>query len=321
MTLNHIRQLMQGDLDALNQLILENLRSDVALINQMGHYIIAGGGKRVRPLILMLAARALNYQGTHHHTLAAVVEYIHTSTLLHDDVVDESATRRGNDTANHVWGNAAAVLVGDFLYSRSFQLMVQPGLMQVLQILSDTTNRIAEGEVMQLLNIHNPDLDEAGYYQVIERKTGILFAAAASLGAVLADAQDYVAPLHEYGLQIGRAFQLVDDALDFDGDSEILGKNVGDDLAEGKPTLPLIYAMQRLDKDGSEMIRQAIIQGDTEHLGQITQLIQQCQALELTRQAAQNAAESAKAAIATLPSSEYKTALIALADLVVSRDH
>ncbi|HIQ40413.1 MAG TPA: octaprenyl diphosphate synthase, partial [Sulfurivirga caldicuralii] len=254
MTLEEIRSLIRDDLAATDQLILDRLASDVVLINQIGHYIISSGGKRLRPLLVLLSARACGYTGAHHRTMAAVIEFIHTSTLLHDDVVDESDTRRGRDTANAVWGNAASVLVGDFLYSRSFEMMVEPGLMRIMEVMSEATNVIAAGEVMQLLNIGNADIDEADYLEVIYRKTAKLFEAAARMGAVLTQQPELEAPLAAYGRHLGAAFQLVDDALDYMGDPQTLGKNVGDDLAEGKPTLPLIYILKHGDAQAQQRV-------------------------------------------------------------------
>ncbi|MDX1795438.1 MAG: polyprenyl synthetase family protein, partial [Hydrogenovibrio sp.] len=241
MTLTDIQALISDDIAKTDRLILDKLSSDVVLINQIGHYIINSGGKRLRPLLVLLCARACDYRGEQHLTMAAVIEFIHTSTLLHDDVVDESTTRRGNKTANEVWGNAASVLVGDFLYSRSFEMMVEPGSMKIMEIMSETTNVIAEGEVLQLLNCHDADTTVERYLEVIHRKTAKLFEAAAMLGPVLAEKPELEAAFANYGKHLGAAFQLIDDALDYMADEAELGKNIGDDLAEGKPTLPLIY--------------------------------------------------------------------------------
>jgi octaprenyl-diphosphate synthase len=321
MTLDDIRTLMADDLKATDALILERLASDVVLINQIGHYIIHSGGKRLRPLLLLLSAKACGYQGQQHHTLAAVVEFIHTSTLLHDDVVDESCVRRGRDTANEVWGNAASVLVGDFLYSRSFEMMVEPGDMRVMEILSEATNVIAEGEVLQLLNCHNPDVTMATYMDVIHRKTAKLFEAATRLGAVLGQQPQWENPLADYGRHVGAAFQLIDDALDYTADAETLGKSLGDDLAEGKPTLPLIYLMENGSPEDVVLVRDAIEQGGLDQLAQITQRIQQSGALEHTRREAEKQAALAQAALKDLPDSPVKQALNSLADLAVQRTH
>ncbi|MDR9499172.1 MAG: octaprenyl diphosphate synthase [Hydrogenovibrio sp.] len=321
MTLDDIRTLMADDLRATDALILERLASDVVLINQIGHYIIHSGGKRLRPLLLLLSAKACGYQGQQHHTLAAVIEFIHTSTLLHDDVVDESSVRRGRDTANEVWGNAASVLVGDFLYSRSFEMMVEPGDMRVMEILSEATNVIAEGEVLQLLNCHNPDVTMATYMDVIHRKTAKLFEAATRLGAVLGQQPQWESPLADYGRHVGAAFQLIDDALDYTADADTLGKSLGDDLAEGKPTLPLIYLMENGSPEDVALVRKAIEQGGLDQLTQITQRIQQSGALEHTRREAEKQAALAQAALKDLPDSPVTQALHSLADLAVQRTH
>ncbi|KUJ71099.1 octaprenyl diphosphate synthase [Thiomicrospira sp. WB1] len=321
MTLDDIRTLMHDDLKATDALILERLASDVVLINQIGHYIIHSGGKRLRPLLLLLAARACGYEGRQHHTLAAVIEFIHTSTLLHDDVVDESSVRRGRDTANEVWGNAASVLVGDFLYSRSFEMMVEPGDMRVMEILSEATNVIAEGEVLQLLNCHNPDVSINAYMDVIHRKTAKLFEAATRLGAVLAKQPQWENALADYGRHVGAAFQLIDDALDYMADADTLGKNLGDDLAEGKPTLPLIYLMENGQPDEVAMVRRAIEEGGLDQLSEITRLIQTSGALDHTRLEAEKQADLARTALNDLPDSPIKQALNSLADLAVQRSH
>lgn len=321
MTLDEIRDLVADEFDATNQIIIDRLQSDVVLVNQVGHYIVAAGGKRLRPMLLLLAAKSLNYQGKFHPNLAAVIELIHTSTLLHDDVVDESDLRRGRQTANAMFGNQASVLVGDYLYSRSFQMMVEVGEMRVMEVLSETTNEVAAGEVLQLMNVNDPDVDEASYYQVIERKTAILFAAATQLAAILAGAsKDIEEGLREYGLQLGNAFQLVDDALDYAADTEELGKNVGDDLAEGKPTLPLIYAMQHGSDSDAQMIRQAIEQGGLDNMDAILRIIQETGAIEYTYQSAEKAVAKAISALEPLPESQYKQALIDIAKLSLKRN-
>ncbi|HID00395.1 MAG TPA: octaprenyl diphosphate synthase [Piscirickettsiaceae bacterium] len=319
MTLEEIRSLIRDDLAATDQLILDRLASDVVLINQIGHYIISSGGKRLRPLLVLLSARACGYTGAHHRTMAAVIEFIHTSTLLHDDVVDESDTRRGRDTANAVWGNAASVLVGDFLYSRSFEMMVEPGLMRIMEVMSEATNVIAAGEVMQLLNIGNADIDEADYLEVIYRKTAKLFEAAARMGAVLTQQPELEAPLAAYGRHLGAAFQLVDDALDYMGDPQTLGKNVGDDLAEGKPTLPLIYILKHGDAQAQQRVRYAIEQADISMLGEITELIRTSGALDYTLKVAKSESQKAIKALASLADTPYKEALAAVSRLAVHR--
>lgn len=321
MTLNDIRQLILADITATDQLILDRLASDVLLINQIGHYIINNGGKRLRPLIVLLSARACDYQGEHHLTMAAVIEFIHTSTLLHDDVVDESDTRRGKKTANEVWGNAASVLVGDFLYSRSFEMMVEPGELRIMQVMSQATNVIAEGEVLQLLNCRDANTDEARYMEVIHRKTAKLFEAAAQMGPVLTQQPELEPALCAYGRHLGAAFQLIDDVLDYTASADELGKNIGDDLAEGKPTLPLIYAMQQGSPEQAGLVKRAIETEGIALLKEVTEIIQQTGAIHFTQQKAQQEAELAKAALSELGDSDYKQALIALADLAVKRNH
>lgn len=321
MTLSEIRALINDDIQAVDQLILNRLSSDVVLINQIGHYIINSGGKRLRPLLVLLSARACGYQGTDHQLMAAVIEFIHTSTLLHDDVVDESDTRRGNKTANEVWGNAASVLVGDFLYSRSFEMMVEPGLMKIMEVMSEATNVIAEGEVLQLLNCHDADTTQARYMEVIHRKTAKLFEAATQMGPILTQRPELEDPLIAYGRHIGAAFQLIDDALDYTADAEELGKNIGDDLAEGKPTLPLIYVLENGSDSEKEIIRRAIESEGINLLKEVTEIIKHSGAIDFTINIAQQEAELAKQALAPLDESDIKQALISLADLAVNRSH
>ena len=305
---------------AVDQVIRTRLHSDVALVSQIGEYIISSGGKRLRPALVILSAQAFGYQGTQHHELAAVVEFIHTATLLHDDVVDESELRRGRETANALFGNAASVLVGDFLYSRAFQMMVEANDMRVMQTLADATNVIAEGEVLQLLNCNNADVDAENYLQVIHRKTAKLFEAAMRLGAILGKqdtaTEDAAA---RYGMHLGTAFQLVDDVLDYSGDAQEIGKNLGDDLAEGKPTLPLIYAMQHGTPAQAAVIRAAIEQGDINRFAEVLQIVQQTGALDYTRQQAQHEADLAHAQLSNVPDSQFKNSLIKLAGLAASR--
>jgi len=314
-----ITKLVEDDFKATNSVILEQLKSDVALVNQLGHYIVAAGGKRLRPLLVLMVANALGYRGDKHHQTAAIIEFIHTATLLHDDVVDESDRRRGRETANALFGNAASVLVGDFLYSRSFQMMVSIDLMEIMQILSDTTNLIAEGEVLQLMNCNDPNATEASYYKVIEHKTAILFAAACRLGAIISGKNELADDLHHYGLHLGLAFQLMDDALDYIADGEELGKNVGDDLAEGKPTLPLIYAMNNADEAGVKLIRQCIENGGLEHLEEVQAIIKRTKSIEYTLEKAQLEVEKAKSFLAKMPENEFSRALFDLAELAVER--
>lgn len=322
MSLQQLYALIGDDMLAVDAVIRQRLRSEVVLVNQVAEYIIAGGGKRMRPALVLLSAGALDYSGAHHHELAAVVEFIHTATLLHDDVVDESALRRGRDTANAVFGNAASVLVGDFLYSRAFQMMVQVGQMRVMQVLSSATNIIAEGEVLQLMNCHDPDVDEARYLQVIRYKTAKLFEAAAQLGAILAGASpEQEQALSAYGMHLGTAFQLVDDVLDYSGQEADTGKHLGDDLAEGKPTLPLIYVMQNGTPEQAACVRRAIETGGRDDFPLVLDAIRSSGALEHARGRAREAAEQAKMAISILPDSNYKRSLLELAAFAVDRSH
>ena len=311
--------MVEADFSATNQVIIEQLQSDVALVNQLGHYIVASGGKRLRPLLVLMVANALGYQGTNHHQTAAIVEFIHTATLLHDDVVDESDRRRGKETANALFGNAASVLVGDFLYSRAFQMMVSIDKMEIMKILSNTTNKIAEGEVLQLMNCNDPDATEESYFKVIEHKTAILFAAACQLGAIIAGQKALASPLHQYGLHLGLAFQLMDDALDYTADSEELGKNVGDDLAEGKPTLPLIHAMRNSNEKDSKLIRSCIENGGLEHIEAVQKIIQQTRAIDYTLNKAQAEVGLAKKSLSLMPENQFSKALYQLAELAVAR--
>ena len=321
-TQNSITQTIAADMDAVNAVIRQRLHSEVSLVNQIAEYIISAGGKRIRPVLVLLVANAYSYQGSAHHELAAVVEFIHTATLLHDDVVDESSLRRGRATANALFGNAASVLVGDFLYSRSFQMMVGLNNMRVMQILSDATNVIAEGEVLQLLNMHDPDVSEERYLQVIRSKTAKLFEAAAELGALISGATDaQIAAAGEYGRSLGTAFQLIDDVLDYAGDAAEIGKNVGDDLREGKPTLPLIYLMDHGTPEQRALVRSCIENGDEEHFDAVLSAISTSGALDYTRRAAEEQAERALAAIADLPAGIYKDALLQLAEFSVKRSH
>ncbi|MGJ3493136.1 polyprenyl synthetase family protein [Piscirickettsia salmonis] len=320
-TLKEVKQIVKEDLIATDRLIMESLSSDVALVNQIGHYITTNTGKRLRPLLVLLSAKAVNYTGTHHIKLAAVIEFIHNATLLHDDVVDESDLRRGNKTANLVWGNAASILVGDFLYSRAFQLMTEVSIMQVMQVLANATNQIAEGEVLQLMHCNNPETSEQDYYQVIERKTATLFAAACKLGAIINHQDSKIEnALGHYGLHLGNAFQIIDDVLDYSADSNTMGKNLGDDLAEGKPTLPLIYALANSTGNTKQQIHQAITTGGLEHLEQIVQTIQNTGALYYARDQAYQQASLAIHALKPLPPSTYKEALIQIAELSLQRN-
>jgi octaprenyl-diphosphate synthase len=316
-----VQAFVAADMQAVNALIRARLASDVVLVNQVAEHIVGGGGKRLRPLLHLVAARAAGYRGRDQIALAAVIEFIHTATLLHDDVVDESDLRRGRKTANAVWGNAASVLVGDFLYSRAFQMMVELDRMRVMQILADTTNRIAEGEVLQLLNIGNPDTDETAYLNVIERKTAVLFAAATRLGAVLADLpSEQEEALATYGLDLGFAFQIADDVLDYVSDAGTLGKNVGDDLAEGKPTLPLIYAIEKSAPAEAAQLKHAITAGGRDALADVLAAIEGTGALERSRERAHAYARSAREALKALPRSDARDALETLADYAIDRN-
>ena len=320
LTFNDVNSLAKSDMQAVDALIRKSLKSDVALVSQVSEYIVTSGGKRLRPLLVLLASRALGYDGNYHVNAAAIIEFIHTATLLHDDVVDHSDRRRGRDTANAVFGNQASVLVGDFLYSRAFQMMVDIDRMPVMQILADATNTIAAGEVMQLMNVHDPDVTEEGYRQVIYRKTAKLFEAGAQIAAVLADRDvSDDAAMIAYGRNLGCAFQLVDDALDYDAAPEELGKNLGDDLAEGKPTLPLIYAMENGTAAEKLLIRSAIEADGIEKLDEIQSIIESTGALQYTAARAQEAADLAIDALSGVPDSDYKEALIAIADFAVKR--
>jgi len=315
-----VKDLIRADFNAVDEVIRENLRSDVTLISQVSEYIINSGGKRIRPLIALLAAKALNYSGKNHILTAAIIEFIHTATLLHDDVVDESKRRRGQDTANIIFGNQASILIGDFLYSRAFQMMVKLDEMKVLRILADTTNTIATGEVMQLINIHDPNIDENNYTQVIYRKTACLFEASGHAAAILADTDktNRMAMIN-YGKHLGIAFQLIDDALDYSASSEVLGKNLGDDLAEGKPTLPIIYAIKNSSPTKRKIIQTAIENGDLTKLAIIQEIIESTGAIKYTSMRAQEAAEKAVDASSILPDSKYKEALISIANFAVHR--
>ena len=322
MDLSNIRLPVAEDMQAVNELILKRLSSDVVLINQIGHYIVNSGGKRIRPLAVLLAARACNYNGAHHVDMAAIVEFIHTATLLHDDVVDGSKLRRNQETANAVWGNEASVLVGDFLYSRSFEMMVDVGSMRIMDILSHATNRISEGEVLQLLNTHDPDTTQARYMEVISRKTATLFEAGTRIGAVLAESDPtQEGAIAAYGLNLGIAFQLVDDALDYSTSNAEIGKNIGDDLEEGKPTLPVIRAMEVGTADQRSLLRDALEKGGRERIEAVSEAIASTDAIDYTAALAQRYAEQAKDALAVLPSSEYRSALELMADFAVARTY
>lgn len=322
MSFDDVMALCQSDMEAVDRVIHQRLSSDVALVNQLSHYIVNSGGKRLRPLLVLLSAKSFGYQGDMHYLLAAIIEFIHTATLLHDDVVDESDLRRGNETANALFGNAASVLVGDFLYSRAFEMMVDVDDMRVMQILATTTNIIAEGEVMQLMNVHDAETTEQKYLEVIYCKTAKLFEAATQLGAVLCQRNDEeIQAMAAYGRYLGTAFQLIDDVMDYSSSSEDMGKNVGDDLAEGKPTLPLIYAMQQGSPEQVALITSAIEKGGYDKIDEVQAIIQQTGALQYTEQMAQQQAELAIAELAHLPESENRVMLENIARLSVHRSH
>jgi octaprenyl-diphosphate synthase len=320
MTLEQIRGLVTADFEAVDRVVKRRLHSQVALVDQVATYIIYSGGKRLRPLLVLLAARACGHAADRHIDAAAIIEFIHTATLLHDDVVDGSSLRRGRDTANEVFGNATSVLVGDFLYSRAFQMMVTLDRMRIMRILADATNAIAEGEVLQLMNARDPHTTEARYIDVIRRKTACLFEAGAQIAAVLSDAPPLIEEsLAKYGRHIGTAFQLVDDALDYQADESSLGKHLGDDLAEGKPTLPLIYAMQHGNDDERAMIRHAIEHGGLGQLAEITRAVASLGGLAYTARLAQSEVDQALAALAPLPETAFKEGLSELAKFAVAR--
>lgn len=322
MNIDDINTLIADDMTRLNACIQQRLQSDVVLINQIGTHIINSGGKRLRPIIHLLCARALGYSGSQHIELSAIIEFIHTATLLHDDVVDSSELRRGQETANALWGNAASVLVGDFLYSRAFEMMVEIDRMPIMGILSHATNTIAEGEVLQLLNCHDPDTTEARYLEVIHNKTAKLFESASELAAVICECPtEQQKSLARYGMHLGCAFQLIDDVLDYTASAEDMGKNLGDDLAEGKPTLPLIYAMRNGTSEQADMIREAIENGGLDKIEQIHEAIHATGAIEYTSSCAKNEAEQAINALNFLPDSDYKSSLIFLANFSVNRNH
>jgi len=322
LALPSILDAVAGDMQRVDALIRERLRSDVILIRQVAEHIVAGGGKRLRPALHLMACAAAGYEGEAQYELATVIEFIHTATLLHDDVVDESELRRGRETANEAFGNAASVLVGDFLYSRAFQMMVTVGSMRVMEVMAEATNTIAEGEVLQLLNVHDPKVDEARYLEVIHRKTAKLFEAAARLAGVMAGvAAPIEQGLADYGTHLGTAFQLIDDVLDYSGDAGAIGKNLGDDLAEGKPTLPLIHAMRTGTPAQAALIRGAIVNGGRNEFADIVAAIHATGALDYARHAARAEASAAKAAIQCLPESRAKATLMQLADYAVVREN
>ena len=311
-----IQALMKSELDLMNKILVDRLDSNVDLISQMSQYIINSGGKRIRPLLLLICAKATEYDGDYHYSMAVVIELIHTATLLHDDVVDQSATRRGQETANELWGNAPSVLVGDFLYSRAFEIMVEPNSMEIMRILSKATNQISEGEVLQLLNIKNANVTQAEYFKVIERKTACLFKAACQIAGILSSAdQKVINAMGSFGMHLGNAFQIIDDTLDYESDSNIIGKEIGDDLSEGKVTLPMIYALEKTKKVENKILKDAIKNADASHIDQIVEILLNVDAFQYSRDIAKIESNRALESIDYLPDSKYKTALKLLCEL------
>lgn len=316
-----IQALMKSELDLMNKILVDRLDSNVDLISQMSQYIINSGGKRIRPLLLLICAKATEYDGDYHYSMAVVIELIHTATLLHDDVVDQSATRRGQETANELWGNAPSVLVGDFLYSRAFEIMVEPNSMEIMRILSKATNQISEGEVLQLLNIKNANVTQAEYFKVIERKTACLFKAACQIAGILSSAdQKVINAMGSFGMHLGNAFQIIDDTLDYESDSNIIGKEIGDDLSEGKVTLPMIYALEKTKKVENKILKDAIKNADASHIDQIVEILLNVDAFQYSRDIAKIESNRALESIGYLPDSKYKTALKLLCELSLERN-
>ena len=316
-----IQALMKSELDLMNKILVDRLDSNVDLISQMSQYIINSGGKRIRPLLLLICAKATEYDGDYHYSMAVVIELIHTATLLHDDVVDQSATRRGQETANELWGNAPSVLVGDFLYSRAFEIMVEPNSMEIMRILSKATNQISEGEVLQLLNIKNANVTQAEYFKVIERKTACLFKAACQIAGILSSAdQKVINAMGSFGMNLGNAFQIIDDTLDYESDSNIIGKEIGDDLSEGKVTLPMIYALEKTKKVENKILKDAIKNADASHIDQIVEILLNVDAFQYSRDIAKIESNRALESIDYLPDSKYKTALKLLCELSLERN-
>jgi len=317
---SEIQSLMKSDMEKMDEILIDRLNSNVELINQMSHYIIASGGKRLRPLLLLLSASATNYKGKDHHAMAVVIELIHTATLLHDDVVDGSSTRRGQDAANELWGNAPSVLVGDFLYSRAFEIMVEPNSMDIMKILSKTTNQIAEGEVLQLLNIKNTGVSQTEYFNVIKQKTACLFEAACKIGALLSDSSIMtINSLGDFGLHLGNAFQIIDDVLDYESDSIIFGKELGDDLSEGKITLPIIYALEKTSGAENKILKNAVKMADASNIDNIVNILCSVNAFEFTRKIAENESQKALKSLKNIPESDYQSALKLLCELSLNR--
>ena len=315
-----IQNLVREDLKAVDDLLINRLESEVALINQVSSYIINAGGKRIRPLLVVLMSRALGYQGINHNVMAVVIELIHTATLIHDDIVDESEVRRGTETPNQVWGNAASVLVGDFIYSRAFEIMVEPNSMEIMKVLSKATNAIAEGEVLQLLNIGNKELKEADYLKVIEKKTACLFQAATQIAAIISDSDSSIQnQMKSFGLHLGNAFQIVDDVLDYQSDEELLGKRIGDDLSEGKMTLPLIHSLSNSSKVTNKKLRDIVSNNNVEEIDTVLEIFQETGSIDYTINRAKEISEKAKQCLVNLNNSAYENALSLLCDISVER--
>jgi len=318
---SEIHALMKSDLVMMDEILVNRLDSNVDLISQMSQYIINSGGKRIRPLLLLLCARATNYKGDYHHSMAVVIELIHTATLLHDDVVDSSSIRRGHETANELWGNAPSVLVGDFLYSRAFEIMVEPNSMQIMKILSKATNQISEGEVLQLLSIKNANVSQTEYFEVIERKTACLFKAACQIAGILAESnKNVINGLGSFGMHLGNAFQIIDDTLDYESNSSVIGKEVGDDLSEGKVTLPMIYALENTKGSEKATLSNAITNADSSNIDNIINILLSVNAFEYSRKVAKNESTKALKFLEVIPNSEYRSALQLLCELSINRN-
>jgi len=320
--IHHLRTLVRDDFDAVNALIVANIQSEISLLEELANHIIKSGGKHLRPLLLLLSSHACGYQGKEHIKLAAMIEFFHTATLLHDDVIDESTLRRGKKTAHAIWGSKASILVGDYLFTQYMQLMISVGNLKIMRILTDMTHQIGCGEIKQLANRHNPSLTMSDYFDVIHAKTSLLFAASSRLGALVCEADTTIEEgLHAYGLHLGNAFQLIDDALDYCSDAQTMGKNIGDDLADGKATMPLLYALQQGSPAQQKQIKQALIEGSLQHLPEILDALKATGAIEYTRTRAAEEADKAISALQALPCSKYKDALVTLAEYAISRDH
>ena len=317
---SEIQALMKSDLEMTDDILINRLNSNVELINQMSHYIINSGGKRIRPLLLLLCARATSYSGKDHYSMAVVIELIHTATLLHDDVVDESATRRGQNTANELWGNAPSVLVGDFLYSRAFEIMVEPNSMEIMRVLSKATNQISEGEVLQLLNIRNAKVSRSEYFEVIEQKTACLFKAACQIAGILSESsEELITALGSFGMHLGNAFQIIDDNLDYESDSSMIGKEIGDDLSEGKVTLPMIYALEQTTGKENKILSNAITEADASNIDNIVDILVNVNAFEFSRNVAKDESIKALNSLKVIPESNYRSALKLLCELSLER--